>query len=137
MLLALIDVWQTVFEAGLRVALAMGHALGGPEPGTRTAIAIWSALRNPGLALLVAALNGARPAATRAGASRHRRPARRERMSALTYHPPRNGCRLTVFSRAGPPSITQGVPIGHTEHPRLARAHRADGAWPRRHINRS
>jgi len=74
-LLALIDVWQVVFDAGPRVALAiavltvaalaLGHALGGPDPGTRTAVAISSALRNPGLALLVATINGAAPAATR------------------------------------------------------------------------
>jgi bile acid:Na+ symporter, BASS family len=73
--LALIDVWQVVFDAGLRsalaiavltlLALAAGHLLGGPDPGTRTSIAISSALRNPGLALLVATLNNAAPAVTR------------------------------------------------------------------------
>jgi BASS family bile acid:Na+ symporter len=40
-------------------ALGIGHLLGGPEPATRTAVAISSAARNPGLALLVAALNSA------------------------------------------------------------------------------
>lgn len=69
--LALIDVGPVVVEAGLRIALAIvlvtalallvGHALGGPEPGTRTAVAISSAARNPGLALLVATLNRASP----------------------------------------------------------------------------
>jgi BASS family bile acid:Na+ symporter len=46
-------------------ALAVGHWLGGPDRGTRTAVAITSAARNPGLALLVVALNDA-PAAVRA-----------------------------------------------------------------------
>jgi BASS family bile acid:Na+ symporter len=41
------------------LALAAGHLLGGPEPGTRTAVAIGSAARNPGLALLVVTLNQA------------------------------------------------------------------------------
>ena len=68
----LIDVWHTVLGAGLRVAaaivvvtvsvLAVGHLLGGPEPATRTAVAICSAARNPGLALVVATLNAAPPA---------------------------------------------------------------------------
>jgi predicted Na+-dependent transporter len=67
--LALIDVWEVTLNAGLRVAgaivlttvaaLAVGHLLGGPEPATRTAVAITSAARNPGLALLVATLNAA------------------------------------------------------------------------------
>ena len=69
--LALIDVGPIVVEAGLRIvvaiaivsalALLVGHTLGGPEPGTRTAVAISSAARNPGLALLVATLNRAAP----------------------------------------------------------------------------
>jgi predicted Na+-dependent transporter len=72
--LALIDIWEAVVGAGLRVALAIalvtalglavGHALGGPEPATRTATAISSAARNPGLALLVVTLNAASPAIT-------------------------------------------------------------------------
>ena len=72
--LALIDVWQTVVGAGVRVALAIvavtalalavGHGLGGPDPATRTATAISSAVRNAGLALLVATLNKAAPAIT-------------------------------------------------------------------------
>ena len=45
-------------------ALGIGHALGGPEPGTRTAVAIVSAARNPGLALLTATLNSAPAAVT-------------------------------------------------------------------------
>jgi BASS family bile acid:Na+ symporter len=70
--LALVDVWSTVVGAGLRVAaaivavtafaLTVGHWLGGPDPSTRTATAISSAIRNAGLALLVATLNKAAPA---------------------------------------------------------------------------
>ena len=44
--------------------LALECMLGGPEPATRTATAICSAARNPGLALLVATLNHAPPAIT-------------------------------------------------------------------------
>jgi BASS family bile acid:Na+ symporter len=64
----LINGWEGTVIAGLRVltavalitgaALAVGHLLGGPEPATRTAVAITSA----GLALLVAAVNAAPPA---------------------------------------------------------------------------
>ena len=67
--LVLIDVWETIGGAGLRVAaaviaitmlsLAAGHGLGGPDPTTRTATAIFSGARNAGLALLVATLNDA------------------------------------------------------------------------------
>lgn len=74
LILALIDIWEVVIGAGLRVAaaiavvtalaLAVGHALGGPTPATRTATAISSAARNPGLALLAATLNAASPAIT-------------------------------------------------------------------------
>lgn len=70
--LVLVDVGHVVLGAGPRVvlaivvvtllALAAGHLLGGPEPATRTATAISSAARNPGLALLVATLNSASPA---------------------------------------------------------------------------
>jgi len=70
--LLLADVWHVVVGSGLRVAaaiivvtllaLAAGHAMGGAEPGTRTAVAICSAARNPGLALLVATFNDAPPA---------------------------------------------------------------------------
>jgi len=72
--LVMLDVWQITMNAGVRVwpaillvtvaALAVGHLLGGPEPATRTAVAISSALRNPGLALLVATLNAAPPIVT-------------------------------------------------------------------------
>jgi BASS family bile acid:Na+ symporter len=72
--LALVDVWQTVVDAGFRVGLAIaavtvlvlaaGHGLGGPDPATRTATAISSAIRNAGLALVVATLNKAVPAIT-------------------------------------------------------------------------
>jgi BASS family bile acid:Na+ symporter len=70
-LVVLLNVWQVVVDAGLLVigaiagvtvlALAAGHALGGPEPATRTAVAISSAMRNPGLALVVATRNAAPP----------------------------------------------------------------------------
>ena len=69
---AIVDVWEVVARAGARVglaivlitafALAVGHLMGGPDEGTRTAVAISSAARNPGLALLVAALNAAETA---------------------------------------------------------------------------
>ena len=74
LVLVLIDIWHVVIDAGWRaalaivlvtaLALAVGHLLGGPEPATRTATAICSAARNPGLALLVATLNHAPPAIT-------------------------------------------------------------------------
>jgi hypothetical protein len=38
-------------------SLACGHLLGGPEPGTRTALAYATATRNAGLALLLVTLN--------------------------------------------------------------------------------
>ncbi len=72
--LAVVDIAQVVARAGPRVAIAIvivtalavgvGHLLGGPDPATRTAVAITSAARNPGLALLVAALNRAPPEIT-------------------------------------------------------------------------
>jgi BASS family bile acid:Na+ symporter len=74
LILALIDIGEVVLGAGVRVtlaivivtslALAVGHLMGGPEPATRTATAISGAARNPGLALLVATLNGTPPAIT-------------------------------------------------------------------------
>jgi BASS family bile acid:Na+ symporter len=72
LVLALLDGYQAVVGAGVGVgaavvvatvlALAIGHAMGGPDPTTRTSTAISSAVRNAGLALLVAALNRAAPA---------------------------------------------------------------------------
>jgi predicted Na+-dependent transporter len=69
--MALLNVWRTVADAGLNATLAIivttalilacGHLLGGPDPATRTALAVVSAARNPGLALLVAAVNHADP----------------------------------------------------------------------------
>lgn len=38
-------------------SLAVGHVLGGPEPGTRTSLALASATRNFGLAVMIATLN--------------------------------------------------------------------------------
>jgi BASS family bile acid:Na+ symporter len=67
--LAVVEIFPLVMLAGTKVgiaivlvtvgALAAGQLLGGPEPGTRTAVAITAAARNPGLALLVASLNNA------------------------------------------------------------------------------
>jgi bile acid:Na+ symporter, BASS family len=56
--------WRVVLAIALvtLLAVASGHLLGGPEPATRTAVAVCSAARNPGLALLVATQNGAPPA---------------------------------------------------------------------------
>jgi len=72
--LAIVDIAKVVVGAGPRIltaivavtalATGIGHLLGGPDPGTRTAVAITSAARNPGLALLVAALNRAPPEIT-------------------------------------------------------------------------
>lgn len=69
--LAIFNIWEVVIGENWRVivavilitllALAFGHLLGGPDPATRTATAIASAARNPGLALLVASLNSAQP----------------------------------------------------------------------------
>jgi len=74
--LVLVDAWEVTVTAGARTlaaivlitfaALAAGHLLGGPEPEMRTAVAITSAARNPGLALLVTTQNNA-PAAVNAG----------------------------------------------------------------------
>jgi BASS family bile acid:Na+ symporter len=43
------------------IALAAGHALGGPDEDTRRAVAFVSAIKNAGLALLVASANHAPP----------------------------------------------------------------------------
>jgi len=68
-LLAVIGFWGMIVATGLRVVLAVmltsltllavGHGLGGPDPATRTAVAMSAAACNPGLALLAAALNSA------------------------------------------------------------------------------
>ena len=70
-LLVAVDVAPVLVGADRRVVLAIvlvtllavasGHLLGGPEPATRTAVAVCSAARNPGLALLVATQNAAPP----------------------------------------------------------------------------
>ncbi|HEV8500455.1 MAG TPA: hypothetical protein VGR63_02675 [Casimicrobiaceae bacterium] len=67
--LAIFSAWQFIVDAGLRLivaiivvtvlALTAGHLLGGPSESMRTAVAISSAARNPGLALLVVTLNHA------------------------------------------------------------------------------
>jgi predicted Na+-dependent transporter len=69
LLLVLVDVTPVLAGANWRVVVAIvlvtllavgtGHLLGGPAPPTRTAVAICSAARNPGLALLVATQNAA------------------------------------------------------------------------------
>ena len=41
----------------LVAAIAAGHLLGGPDPNDRTALAISSAMRHPGIALTIAQLN--------------------------------------------------------------------------------
>jgi bile acid:Na+ symporter, BASS family len=43
------------------LAVTAGHVLGGPYADTRTALAVGSAARNPGLALVVATVNAAPP----------------------------------------------------------------------------
>jgi BASS family bile acid:Na+ symporter len=70
--LVLVDIWEAVYASEGRaiaaiacaclVALALGHALGGPDAATRTALAVSCAARNAGLAMLVASLNSAPPA---------------------------------------------------------------------------
>jgi hypothetical protein len=70
----LIEVSGVVIRTGSRIALAIaittvllivvGQMLGGSDPTMRTAVAISSAMRNAGLALLVAAANSASPAIT-------------------------------------------------------------------------
>ena len=71
LLLGIASLGEATLRAGLgglaacaattAAALAAGHLLGGPEHSTRTAVSIISAARNPGLALLVATLNNAKP----------------------------------------------------------------------------
>ena len=100
--LVLIDVWETIGGAGLRVAaaviaitmlsLAAGHGLGGPDPTTRTATAIFSGARNAGLALLVATLNDAAAPVVAAGARPSCCPRSRSfhmRCGAAARRPPR------------------------------------------------
>jgi bile acid:Na+ symporter, BASS family len=70
--LVVAELWRPLYEAEpgtiaamvltTAAALAVGHLLGGPAPATRTAVAMTSAARNPGLALLVATVNAASPA---------------------------------------------------------------------------
>jgi len=69
LLLLSITLASALMQAGLRfvatslvvtlLAVAAGHLLGGPGDDTRTAVAVTSAARNPGLALLVATANRA------------------------------------------------------------------------------
>jgi BASS family bile acid:Na+ symporter len=45
------------FAAFVIAGLAVGHALGGPDPGDRTVLAIATASRHPGMAIAIAASN--------------------------------------------------------------------------------
>ncbi|TNM60995.1 Na+-dependent transporter [Aliirhizobium smilacinae] len=57
-------IWATIVNGSL-IALAcftilglgVGHVLGGPEPGNRTALALATSTRHPGMALMIAATN--------------------------------------------------------------------------------
>jgi BASS family bile acid:Na+ symporter len=70
-IVVLIDVSDVVIRAGSRISLAIvittvlllvvGQRLGGADPSTQSAVAISSAMRNAGLALLVATANAASP----------------------------------------------------------------------------
>ena len=65
--LVLVNIWTPIGATTLRVAaaivaatacgLAIGHAMGGPAAATRTALAVSTAARNAGLALLVVSVN--------------------------------------------------------------------------------
>ena len=67
--IVIVDVWGVLAQARLRtiaaiavacaIALASGHALGGPDPSERTTLAASCAARNAGLAILVASVNSA------------------------------------------------------------------------------
>jgi BASS family bile acid:Na+ symporter len=116
--LAIVNVAEVVVEAGPRVALAIvvvtllavavGHALGAPDDATRTAVAISSAARNPGLALLVATLNNAVPEITRTVLAYLL-------VSALTLLPYVIWCRRRArASSAAMPSTAKETPAGDT-----------------------
>lgn len=56
--------WATIVDGAVialvlftLIGLAVGHVLGGPDPGTRTALALATCSRHPGIALTVAATN--------------------------------------------------------------------------------
>ena len=73
-LVAVVDLWRVVLGEGVGpllsvvamtiAALGVGHVMGTPEPGTRPAIAFGCAMRNPGIALLVASRNQLDPGVT-------------------------------------------------------------------------
>jgi predicted Na+-dependent transporter len=66
-----VDVWNIVVGVGLLAiacavgltvaSIGVGLLLGSPDPATRPAMAVVSAMRNPGLALLLASANNAAP----------------------------------------------------------------------------
>jgi BASS family bile acid:Na+ symporter len=71
--LVLVNAWRDLLDVPLDVvvasfgvttgALALGHWAGGPQRNVRIASAIVCALRNPGIAFLVASVNGLQPRA--------------------------------------------------------------------------
>lgn len=71
---AVVDLWSIVLGEGIvpllcvvaltLAALGVGHVMGTPEPSTRPAIAFGCAMRNPGIALLVASRNRLDPGVT-------------------------------------------------------------------------
>lgn len=57
-------IWMTIVNGSLialacftLIGLAIGHALGGPDPGNRTALALATCSRHPGIALTITSLN--------------------------------------------------------------------------------
>jgi BASS family bile acid:Na+ symporter len=57
-------IWTTIVNGSLialvcftLIGLAVGHFLGGPDPGNRTALALATCSRHPGMALTIASLN--------------------------------------------------------------------------------
>jgi BASS family bile acid:Na+ symporter len=57
-------IWTTIVNGSLialacftLIGLAVGHILGGPDPGNRTALALATCSRHPGMALTIASLN--------------------------------------------------------------------------------
>jgi BASS family bile acid:Na+ symporter len=57
-------IWTTIINGSLialvcftLIGLALGHLLGGPDPGDRTALALATCSRHPGIALTIASLN--------------------------------------------------------------------------------
>jgi BASS family bile acid:Na+ symporter len=58
------EIWKTVVDGAVialacftLIGLAVGHMLGGPDPGERTALALATCSRHPGIALTIASIN--------------------------------------------------------------------------------